>query len=92
MERSGRRLEMLATTSSRIFRAPERAVETALGKPDQQVAEHHWVKDVGVQERGRESQAASLVVDAEFLRFGDEPSQRLLRLLVPSSLVGEQVL
>jgi hypothetical protein len=30
------------------------------------------MKDVGVQERGREGHAASLVVDAEFLCLGDE--------------------
>ena len=32
---------------------PERAIEAPLGEPDQQVAEDHGMKDVGVQERGR---------------------------------------
>ena len=50
------------------------------------------MKDVGVQQRGRERHAASLVVDAEFLSLGDKAPESHLGGTVSLALVPEEVL
>lgn len=71
--------------------APECAVEAALRETYEKVAQHHWVKDAGVQERGV-GQSASLVVEAECLGLGDEAPESGRRRFVPHALVGQQIL